>query len=526
MGLKSLVSRFGQRRSGHIFLGAPEAEAEALPKSKMPLSQVYEDYHHLLDSLQNEKFIICGRKGCGKSAFAEYVAHIASQDANVFCKFIRQGESHLEKIVQIGISEGHPVERESLYQWLIYTNILKLFADNHAVQSNKDYQLLSQFLQRNSGYVDIRHAEIKELVRKSGFEVNIEYLKRFLSQKGYQSIEIKQERAPFYKLIPHLKEVVQRVLSSEAERENGNSYILFFDDLDIGFNSNDPDSIESITSLIRISKEVNNELFAKNDLDSKVVILLRDDIAKVISSHSSDTAKVFGSYATFINWYQDEYHRSNPETDLNIRKFINSRVRYAFREEGFPAASDDAWHNLVEDPFSENVGSEAYQKTSFKYVLDHTFFRPRDLIQFFLPLQMHIYQFPLVKHDINQLIGRYCDEIINELKNELSSFYSPEEIQKIFVALGGITASCRTSPQHAISYSEAANEVSSAGLSVDPRVLLEDLFERSFIGNMAPNGNVFFKHREPKADTYSFSAEHRVVLHSAIRVYSSNRGYA
>lgn len=525
MGLKHLISRFECQNKGRVFLGAPEAEAEALPKSKMPLSKVYEDHHHLLESLRHEKFIICGRKGCGKSAFAEYIAHIASKDANMFCKFIRQGESHLEQIVQIGKNEGHSVERETLYQWLILTNILKLFADNQAIQNNSDYNLLSQFLERSSGYVDIRHSEVKELIRKSGFEVNIEYFKRYLTHKGHRSIEIKQERAPFYKLIPHLKEVLLKILSSNEEQNNGNSYILFFDDLDIGFNSRDLESIESITNLLRVSKEINNEFFAKNGLDSKVVILLRDDICKVISSHSSDTAKIFGSYATYINWYQDEYHRSNPEAQLNIRKFVNSRILYAFSEEGLPITQEDPWHDLVEDPFSGNSALE-YQKTSFKYILDHTFFRPRDLIQFFSPLQSQTYSFPLGKHEVNQLIGRYCDEIINELKNELSCFYSSEDIQKIFIALGSITTTCKTAPQYAIPYTEASKQISESGLLIDPRVLLEDLFERSYIGNMAPNGNVFFKHREPKADTYSFSSEHRVVLHSAIRVYCANRGYA
>lgn len=526
MGLKNLVNKLGQHHKGRIFLGAPEAEAEALPQSKMPLVQIYEDYHHLLESLQHEKFIICGRKGSGKSAFAEYIGHLASQDPNLFCRFIRQGESHLEKIVQIGKDEGHSVEREILYQWLILTNVLKLFADNQAVQNNKDYQLLSQFLQKNSGYVDIRHSEIKELIKKSGFEVSIEYFKRFLTGKGYRAIETKQERAPFYKLIPHLKEVLLSVLSCDAERKNENSYILFFDDLDIGFNSHEPESVESITSLIRVSKEINNELFAKNAIDSKVVILLRDDISKALSSYSSDTAKVFGSYATYINWYQDEYHRSNPETDLNIRKFINSRISYSFRESGLSVNSNDAWNSLVEDPFSGNSGCEAHSKTSFKYILDHTFFRPRDLIQLFVPLQDHAYSFPLGKIDINQLIGRYCDAIINELKNELSCFYSPEDIQQIFVALGQITSKCKNAAQYAIPFSEATNCVESAGFSANPRELLEDLFERSFIGNMAPNSNVYFKHREPKHDTYTFNSDYRIILHNAIRVYSFNRGYA
>lgn len=526
MVFRSLSQKFGRKSAELIFLGAPEAEAEALPSSKMPLSAVYEDHHNLLASLENEKFIICGRKGSGKSAFAEYVSLIAKNEANIFCKFIRQGEANLEKVVQLGKEAGHGVERENLYVWLILTNILKLFTDNQAVQNNREYQLLSQFLQRNSGYIDIREAEIKELIRKGGFEVSIEYFKRYFSSKHNKSIEIRQEKAPFYKLIPHLKEVVLKVLKSDAERENGNSYLLFFDDLDIAFNAEDKGSIDSIVSLLRVSKEVNNEFFAKNNLESKVVILLRDDIAKSVSAHHSDTAKLFSSYSVHINWYQDEYHKSSPETDLHIRKFINARVSYAFRSQFLSVDSQDPWHGLVEDPFASTGQSEGYGKTSFKYILDHTLFRPRDLILFFGPLQKHAYQLPLSKHDVNQLIGRYCDELVSELRNELSCFYSSDQIVTILSVLGQMTSACKSSSLHCMPYEDAAKIISETCNNIDSSVLLEDLFERSMIGNMGANGFVFFKHREPSSDTYVFNVGNRIVLHNAIKVYSSNRGYA
>lgn len=66
-------SLLGKRQYQTVFLGAPEAEAEATATSRMPLVEVYEDFHQLLDGLSGEKFIVIGRKGAGKSAFAEYV---------------------------------------------------------------------------------------------------------------------------------------------------------------------------------------------------------------------------------------------------------------------------------------------------------------------------------------------------------------------------------------------------------------------------------------------------------------------
>lgn len=63
-----------------VFLGAPEAEA--LPNSQMPLSKVYKDHCHLVDSLAHEKFIVVGRKGSGKSAFAEHICSVSENQSN------------------------------------------------------------------------------------------------------------------------------------------------------------------------------------------------------------------------------------------------------------------------------------------------------------------------------------------------------------------------------------------------------------------------------------------------------------
>lgn len=526
MAFTGLAKLIGQSNAKFIFLGAPEAEAEALPNSKIPLSIVYKDHHNLFVALGNEKFIVCGRKGAGKSAFAEYALSLAKNDANTFCKFIRQGEVNLEKIVQSGKDAGHSIERENLYAWLIFTNVLKLFADNQALNDNHEFSLLSQFLKKNSGFIDIRESEIKELIKKDGFEVSVEYLRRFFTSKYQKNIEIKQAKAPFYKLIPHLKEVILRVLKSDIEVSNQNSYILFFDDLDISFNSGDADSIEAITSLLRVSKEINNEFFAKNNLDSKVVILLRDDISRFVSTHSSDTAKIFSSYSVKINWYQDEYHKSSPETNLNIRKFINTRIEHALSSRGEKVDSFDPWIDLVEDPFRGSVSTDPPSKTSFKYILDHTFFRPRDLILFFKPLENVVFKIPLDKHSVNHLIGRYCDEVINELKNELSCFYSSTEIHSIFNALGSISALCKNSTFHSAEYAQAIVAVQENCKNIDAHELLSDLFERSIIGNLSGNNYVFFKHREPTSDTYIFSMEKRIILHNSIRVYCASRGYS
>jgi len=219
----------GNKRNNKVSLGSPEAEGEATLNSSVPLQEVYEDYDDLMFQLTQEKFIVIGRKGCGKSAFAEYIHLLSTKESNLFCEFVKK---------------NHPIERESLFKWIIYTKLLKLISQNEGLSSYKDYEQLRQFISKNRGFIDIKEGEIQELIKKDGFEVNVVPFKRFFTSKFNKSFEIRQTKAPFYKLLPHLEEVIVSLLT--------NSYVIFFDDLDIGFSSKDQSSIDSIISLIRV----------------------------------------------------------------------------------------------------------------------------------------------------------------------------------------------------------------------------------------------------------------------------------
>ena len=50
----------------NFFIGSPEAESEAT-STPITLNQFFEDYLDIFSQLNNEKFIVLGRKGSGKS---------------------------------------------------------------------------------------------------------------------------------------------------------------------------------------------------------------------------------------------------------------------------------------------------------------------------------------------------------------------------------------------------------------------------------------------------------------------------
>ncbi|WNF48119.1 hypothetical protein RHP75_06740 [Pseudomonas sp. SG20056] len=503
---------FAKKRKSALYFGAPEAEAESLPTSKVSLRDVYEDHHDLFTELSNEKFIIIGRKGCGKSAFAEYASAVAG--ANLFCSFIRQDNISLEQLVQLGTNAGLDHTKDQLFKWLIYTNLLKQFCLNESVQNAQPYKLLNEFIKKNSGYIEINKDEVTELIRRHKFEVSIEHFKRFFKGKYNRDVELKESRAPYYKLLPHLELVVIDVLKNKLSLENKNSYAIFFDDLDIGFKANNSESVDTLLSLIRTAKHVNNTVFAKNGAPAKVVILIRDDIERLLSPLGSDISKIFSSYGVQLNWYQDEFIINKKEDEIGLKKLINKRTAHAFKNAGIPMSGSKPWESLIEDDFRP--------KSSFKYVADHTFLRPRDFILLFKPLETGGYSIPLNKSSINQLIGQYASEMIKELSNELSSFYEPDEIENIILSLKNI------GNVYDCTYTEAINIICENCYLEKSKAsnILDDLFNRSIIGTVNPqNKFVRFKHKISKKDAqeYSIDKDSCIILHSGIKIYLQNR---
>lgn len=347
-------------------------------------------------------------------------------------------------------------------------------AQNQIAQGDAKFKLLSEFLRKNSGYIDINEYQLNELVARQGWQVNIEPLRRFLRSRLDRSLEIRSGRAPFFKLIPHLEKVLVEILTGRFEIENENSYVLFFDDLDVGFSSDSEASCESIISLLRACRKINNDVFGKHKVNAKIIVFLRDDIEAHLTGMYADTAKLFASYGVKVSWFQDSYLGVENEDDLFMKQFINRRIRYAFDRASLPYKEIDPWGSLV----AEN----AIEKSTFKYILNQTLFRPRDLLLFFQPLENGAFSFPLGRSEIQSLVQQYSEELSKEIKNELSSFYSAEQVEMIFNTIGSISRTRR------VTYKEAKEAVAEHCGGVDPGTLLRHLFSRSIIGNVDKNG--------------------------------------
>ncbi|MFT6987169.1 MAG: hypothetical protein ACJAT7_003022 [Psychromonas sp.] len=460
------------KKSSKINLGVIEAEGESNESSSVKLIEVFHDDLGILEELSSQKFIVIGRKGAGKSALASYIFHTMNNKATDECEIIKHDAIERELNLQ-GLEAGSVLSLD-FYKWLVMVKLIELLLKQESLFSDlKAFEKLKEFIEINRGGVRITAKKVSNeevsASKGSNFEFGIDAkpLKSFMKINDLTSVKQVKNSPSIYEILPDLEKVISKLLSCAHRSANKNSYCLVFDDLDIGFNASNPESVSNLISLLRATKQINHQW---GQYHFKCLVLLRDDVERLLSSRESDLNNLFSSYSTSLNWY-------SKGEDTELKAFIERRIRRAFKE-------------------SQNLGGAKWLNLTtamFKDVIDKTFCRPRDLIAFFEPLSSEEYQYPLSPDEINKLARCYGQHIYREFQNELSSFYSQKEIKLILKVLKVIHGNKSTIPEVLELFS---------GSDLDGNEVLKDLYNRSFIGMLNHKNHVFFKYKCLRGHTY------------------------
>lgn len=392
----------------NLFLGFPEAEAEA--KNMLDL---YQDYMGIEDALKRGKFIITGRKGSGKSAYAVWLNEEAKKSREIWCKIIKHNDRTLEQIFRMRTNAG--VDSVVLFEWIIVYNLIMLITDSEEGRYGEFASKLYEFRRDNAKLINEGVYNLEELVLRGGFDLKS---LRVPILKIFGVAEKKLYKADFFSTLHYLKAILIAAMRQENLREI--RYYIIFDDLDVKFKLNNETDKVRLVDLIRTARDYNTSHLLGTE--SRVLLLLRDDISAKLSGVECDTNKILESYEHHIEWYnrQDDGNR--------LRQFINRRIELAVRRNNINLEVDDYWEWLV--------GPIIDDKASFKYVLDNTFYLPRDIITIFqdiADLSMHI---PLTEKDIDSLLEKYSKSKIHEIRNELVALWSEPKIDAVMEMLG------------------------------------------------------------------------------------------
>lgn len=406
----------GYKTTKGLYLGKPEAEAE-----KQSILDYFEDYFDLEESISQGNFIITGRKGSGKSAYAVWMQQNALKCEDEYCSLVLKYEFDLEAIINaIPTSD---VKYEALFEWIILVRLEKMMLDSGIGTYLNQGRALKKFYESNAGYVNIDKYSIVEIINNK--EVNFAPLK---SNFGFfnKLFGTKSIKAPFYQMITPLRDTVIQMLNMSIFKDA--KFSVLFDDLDVKLKLSREQDKAMLLDLIRVARRYNNEYLQRTT--AKVLIFLRDDISDRLSGADGDESKMFTSYVRCINWYEHDMAVKD-EKQVLLRQFINKRLAIAFSRINYDYNKEDPWLSFVVE-----TGD---RKSSFKYILDHTFYLPRDLLTIFKDVASKNMKLPLSHTDVNTLLREYAPLRKNEIEDELCvAVEDSDKVKRIFKVLSKI----------------------------------------------------------------------------------------
>ena len=405
-----------------IYLGVPEAEGEI--REGQSLLDFFEDYMGILQDIKNEKFIITGRKGSGKSAIVKYFRDNSSEEKELYSATVKNSDVVMEKIIQTIDNPDDDIYTH-LYEWIILTKFVKLLLETHDVKGTQEYNALLNFQRKNSGLLNVDEWKTINLEKADSRQLNFSPFKGVFQAELGRTIRSNNIKADFITFIPALREIVMKMLRFQGlERFN---FLVLFDDLDINFKLSRPADKKRLLNLIRITRDYNMGYLLGTR--SKILIFIRDDVSNHLMGTEADKSKLFASYETRLNWYNEN---ENEEETL-LRFFINKRIKLALEKKGIKCEGGDAWKVLV-----DNTPCKEYNnKTAFKYILDFTYYLPRDLLMVFRDLEKKDYKIPMKPSDVKILLKEYVSKKKDEITDELVILFeeSKNEIETIIEAL-------------------------------------------------------------------------------------------
>jgi hypothetical protein len=466
---------FGSRvKIKEIEFGKEDTEAECDNRSKVKFADVFDDYLNIIDSVENDVvFIISGRKGVGKSAIARHYINSPINNGQFFCTYINAVGLKFEAVLQHGHELGLGIDPVNLFRWSILISLGKSLLKNEGVKRLNEFSSLESFFKVNAGYTELGNNSFEEAIKKYKANIEVEGLFQFVKANisKLNEREVREKKANFVSVIPRLEETIKFLLNNEFSK--GNKYRVVFDDLDVLFSPTE-DGFRKLADLIRVARMFNIDFVHDNpDIDLKVIISMRNDQLSQVVKYSPDINKIVQSSAKKINWYiHNDYLQD--ELSTPIRKLCEKRIQNALTTLDKNKTMGTWWDEV----FDSNEKDD-----TFKFFLDHTFYRPRDVIMLFNSIKtLYDRAIPIPKACIEGAVREYSKKIGTEICNELLMLFSNNDVDALIKSLRGFDDQISPSAFKLLLKENGINNVDFA---------VEQLFEYGIIGVRHSKGTFF-----------------------------------
>lgn len=419
------------------------------------------------DLVQGKKSIVIGRKGTGKSAIYTYICDEYKDEA------VKLVFKDYPWKLHDRFSNNVAADREKYvnsWEFLLFIEISKkIISDSDSIWSKEEKKQISnlkKWIKNNWGSVDFDYKENLNPKRKFRF-----VFQPTIMGNGLGSISKDVESSDNVgQTIGEYNRKLEGIISKLLKSYN-RSIILAFDQLDLAYSNDDKKYNEMLIGLLLAAYSFHNK-FKK----VKVILFLRSDIFANLTFQ--DKNKIKDNLVEFLDWEAER------ETGLSLKNLIKKRIKNAFEldNDNF----DDCWNYV----FSiDKIGKNQFK---WRYMIDRTFLRPRDLIKFLNlaidQAQKSISQNPqrenrIVNEDIYNIKEDYSNYLFEELKDEISGKYP--DFTSYLEILREIHVLSFTKDEFNEKYEIIKKR---NNLQETSEVILERLYEFSIIGFYKPGG--------------------------------------
>jgi hypothetical protein len=460
---------------GKYQFGFADAEKEY---SRVPtlFEEAFFDSDGIINKLINSyHFMLIGRKGVGKSAFSAKIQSISNTSSNIHAYPIQLNDFEFSTFSKTGIDSDVIGTRKYKTTWdfILLLIIYKFMFNELNITENDEFTNLLSLIDVLGFPVDVEYK--KDITKLSKLKVgndvvafDLEFEKEFGTRPSTYLERISTLTEKMIDVLNHIYFNDQKIM-------------VLIDGVDdiLRFKKH---QTEVLASLIR-SIDYINDKFIRSNQPVKIILFIREDI--IANMTDPDLNKIKRDGSILLNW-------SNRLQDL--KSLVNLRFKFSGVNENILT---DYWERL----FPRRIKG----KSSWDHVLEHTLYKPRDLLQYLKSCQdLYPEKQSLSYSEMQEVLKTYSkDYFIEEMKNEITGFID----DKLIILLPTVF---RKLGQRSFKISEFKKIIDEQNINKkieesDIKTLLLSLFDSGYVGQLIKSGrdnkeSVVFKYRNTTAN--------------------------
>ena len=377
------------------------------------------------------KFIISGQKGTGKTILGRYIEETYKEKC-IECKIFNKNDITLIKLIEKKNDVLSDDEAVHFFKWIIYYEIFKILRH---IKIKSRFRFKKEWIKEVVANKEYKEAITKleqlydERYPKGNFEF-IEYMtsnedvieaelaadkviKSKVLGTNKKSKSVNNKKKEFFKVLEEVEDLILICLKHK-------SVVFILDDLDeleIKIDNNKA-PLTSIKKLIEAFKDINTLFVKKNVSPSKCIMLIRSDILSKLNKTSTNLNKVLLDNTVELYWINKE--EKYPEKHILMEMILNKIKTTSDEYSGMDNRS------LYYKLFPDEIDGDSV----LKYLLDHSFGRPRDIICFLgIIANRYPEETEFREYMFKECRQEYSERFIHELYNEMNIHIKLEIIE-------------------------------------------------------------------------------------------------